>query len=47
MDQARPVQSFFRLLIASTIFLLPGGVVLAADITPTEVDKGKQIDFDP
>ena len=47
MNQARPALSFFRLLIASTIFLLPGGVVLAADITPADVDKGKQIAFEP
>ena len=47
MDLARPAQSFFRLLIASTFFLLPGGVVLAADITQADVDKGKQIAFEP
>ena len=47
MEQARPALSFFRLLIASIICLLPGRVILAADINPADIDKGMQIAFEP
>ena len=47
MEQARPALSFFRLLIAFTICLLPGRAVLAADINPADIDKGMQISFEP
>ena len=47
MDLARPTLSFFRLLIAFTICLLPGRVVLAADINPADIDKGRQLSFEP
>ena len=47
MEQARPALSFFRLLIASIICLLPGRVILAADINPANIDKGMQIAFEP
>ena len=47
MGLARPTLSFFWLLIALTICLLPGRVVLAADIFPVDADKGRQIAFEP
>ena len=47
MDSARPILSFFRLIIAFTICLLPGRIILAVDLNPANIDIGKQIAFDP
>ena len=47
MDLAKPTLSFFLLLVALTICLLPGKVVHAADINPADIDKGREIAFEP
>ena len=47
MGLARPTLSFFWLLIALAICLLPGRVVLAADINQANAEKGRQIAFEP
>jgi len=47
MGLARPTLSSFWLLTALTICLLPGRVVVAADIFPADADKGRQIAFEP